>query len=59
MVHGIYVFKYESGNLIIFYCYTYSGLLDITEVVIWNSIELIRNAEFGFQEVIGMECYPY
>ena len=41
--------KYRSADLIILYCYTYSGLSDTTGVIIWNSIELIRNAEFGPQ----------
>ena len=33
------VLKYRSDNLIILYCYTYSGLLGTTRVVIWNSME--------------------
>ena len=41
------ILKYGSVNLIILYYYIYSRLLDIAEVVIQNSIELIKNAEFG------------
>jgi len=41
------ILKYRSGNLIILYCYTYSGLLDIVRVVIWNFMGLKKNTEFG------------
>jgi len=40
------VLKYESINLIIFYCYIYSELLDTIGVVIQNSMRLMRNTEF-------------
>ena len=43
------VLKYRSDNLIILYCCTYSGLSDTTKVVVWNSIELMRNVGFGSQ----------
>jgi len=41
------ILKYGSDNLITFYYYIYSRLLNTVEVVIWNSIGLIRNTEFG------------
>ena len=41
------VLKYGSVNLIILYYYTYSRLLDTIDVVIQNSIKLIRNIKFG------------
>jgi len=41
------ILKYEDINIIIFYCYIYSGLSDTVEVVIWNSMRLMRNAEFS------------
>jgi len=37
-----YILKYRTSNLIMIYYYVYSGLSDITESVVWNSIELIR-----------------
>ena len=40
------ILKYTSINLIIFYYCIYSRLSDIMEVVIWNSIELMKNAGF-------------
>ena len=40
------VLKYKCDNLIILYCCTHSRLSDTTEVVVWNSIRLIMNAEF-------------
>ena len=41
--------KYKSINLIIFYYCTYSVLLGTIGVVVQNSIEVIRNKEFGPQ----------
>jgi len=41
--------KYKSINLIIFYYCTYSVLLGTIRVVVQNSIEVIRNKEFGPQ----------
>jgi len=41
------VLKYKTGNLIILYYYIYSRLLKITEVVIQNSMKLIRDTESG------------
>ena len=43
------ILKYGSINLIIFYCYIYSGLLDTVGIVIQNSIRLMRNTRFGPQ----------
>ena len=43
------VLKYGSDNLIILYCCTYSGLLDIMGVVVQNSMILIRNTVFSPQ----------
>ena len=43
------VLKYRINNLIILYYCTYSRLLGTVGVVIWNLIELIRNAGFGSQ----------
>jgi len=34
------ILKYRSDNLIIFYCYAYSGLSDFIRVIVWNSMEL-------------------
>ena len=34
MVYSSYILKYRSGNLIIFYCCVYSGLLGTVGVVI-------------------------
>jgi len=42
----IYILKYRSITLIIYYC-VYSGLSDTMEVVIWNFIKFIRNIGFG------------
>jgi len=39
------VLKYGTGSLIILYCYIYSGLSDILEVGVQNSMKLIRNVE--------------
>jgi len=41
------VLKYRSNNLITLYHCTYSRLLDIVRVVIWNSMGLMRSTEFG------------
>jgi len=41
------VLKYRSNNLITHYHCTYSRLLDIVRVVIWNSMGLMRSTEFG------------
>ena len=41
------ILKYRSGNLIILYCCTYSGLLNTVRVVIWNFMGLMKNTEFG------------
>ena len=41
------ILKYRSDNPIIFYYYTYSKLLGTIEVVIQNSMRLMRNAEFS------------
>ena len=41
------ILKYEIINLIIFYYYTYSELLDTVSVVAQNSIKLMKNVEFG------------
>ena len=35
------VLKYRTGNIIILYCYIYSGLLGIMKDFIQDSIELI------------------
>ena len=43
------VLKYRSVNLIIFYCCVYSMLSNTTEVVIQNSMRLMRNIGFGPQ----------
>jgi len=43
------ILKYRSNNLIILYYCIYSRLLGTTKVVVWNSIELMRNAGFGPQ----------
>ena len=40
------VLKYESINLIIFYYYTYSGLLGTIGIIVQNSIRFMRNTEF-------------
>jgi len=42
-----YIFKYRTSNLIIIYNCIYSGLLNTVENVIWNSMELMRDAGFG------------
>ena len=41
------IFKYKSVNLIILHYYAHSTLLSTIRVVIQNSIELIKNVEFG------------
>ena len=41
------ILKYGSNNLIMLYHCTYSELLGTMEVVIWSSMELMRNAGFG------------
>jgi len=43
------ILKYRSVDLMILYCCVYFGLLSIIEVVVWNSIELIRTTEFSSQ----------
>ena len=54
----INVLKYGSINLIIFYYYTYSGLLSTMEIIVQNSIRLMRNTEFGpwVNWMIRIEC---
>ena len=42
------ILKYGSVNPIIL-CYVYSGLSGTIEVVVWNSIGLMRNTEFDSQ----------
>jgi len=44
-----YVFKYETGNIIIIYYCIYLELLGIIENIIWNSMELIRVVESSSQ----------
>ena len=41
------ILKYEIINQIIFYYYIYSELLGTVRVVAQNSIELMKNVEFG------------
>jgi len=46
------ILKYKSDNLTIFYSYIYSRLSDIAEIIIaeiiiQNSIGLVRNVGFG------------
>ena len=41
------ILKYKSDNLTIFYSYIYSRLSDTTEIIIQNSIGLVRNIGFG------------
>ena len=41
------IFKYKSVNLIMLYYCTHSKLLSTIGIVIQNSIELIKNVEFG------------
>jgi len=41
--------KYKSINLIIFYYCIYSGLLGTIDIVVQNSIGVMRNKEFGSQ----------
>jgi len=41
--------KYRSINLIIFYYYIYSEWLDTIDIIIQNSMRLIRNTEFDPQ----------
>ena len=41
------ILKYEIINLIMFYYYIYSELLGTVRVVAQNSIELMKNVEFG------------
>jgi len=43
-----YILKYRTGNLIIIYCCTYSGLSVTMGNVIQNSMELIRSARSVF-----------
>jgi len=43
------VLKYRKYILIIFYYYTYSGLLGTIEVVVQNSMRLMRNKGFSSQ----------
>ena len=40
------VLKYRSDNLIILYCYIYSGLLGTMGAIVWNSLGLTRNTRF-------------
>ena len=42
-----YVLKYGTGNLIILYCYTYSGLSSIAGNFVWNSMRLMRSIGTG------------
>jgi len=41
------ILKYGSIDSIILYYCTYSGLSDTVDVVIQNSMRLIRNTDFG------------
>jgi len=43
-----YILKYGTGNLIIIYHCTYSGLLDTIVDVIQNFMELIKGIGFGW-----------
>jgi len=43
------VLKYRKYILIIFYYYTYSGLSGTMEVVVQNSMRLMRNKVFSSQ----------
>ena len=42
-----YVLKYRTSNLIIIYHYVYSRLLGTIRDVVWNSMELMKNARYG------------
>jgi len=44
-----YILKYETGNLIIIYCYIYSGLLSTIRDIIWKSMKLMRDVRSGPQ----------
>ena len=42
-----YVLKYKTGNLIIIYYCAYTRLLYTTDVIIQNSMELVKDTESG------------
>ena len=42
-----YILKYETSNLIIIYCYIYSGLLGTIRDIVQNSIKLIKSIGFS------------